>query len=307
VDGSEYPLARMAAGEEAPSIDVNYRRGDGTFAWTRISGRPVRNAEGALSGGVVALVDIDEERKARDRTSEQLESMRHQLVHASRVSAMGTMASTIAHEINQPLTALATCLRGTINRLKKGGVESIDDALKWLGRGEQIALQAGETIHRLRAMLSKGEAKRETVAVTRLIEDANAIALVGAAAAGIDYRQDVDPALSVDADPVQIQQVLINLVRNAVEAVSARSERSISVSARREGGFVRFCVEDTGEGIGDDALGSLFEPFVSTKADGMGVGLSICRTIVEAHQGRIFAERSDGAGATFCFTIPAAA
>ena len=219
---------------------------------------------------------------------------------------MGTMASTIAHEINQPLTALATCLRGTINRLKKGGVESIDDAVKWLGRGEQIALQAGETIHRLRAMLAKSEAKRETVPVARLIEDANAIALVGAAAAGIDYRQDVDPGLTVDADPVQMQQVLINLVRNAADAVGGGGERRITVSARREGGFVHFRVADTGPGIAEAARDTLFEPFVSTKSGGMGVGLSICRTIVEAHQGRIFAENSESGGATFCFTIPAA-
>jgi two-component system sensor kinase FixL len=307
VKGTEYPLARMVmAGEESPSIDVNYRRGDGTFAWTRISGRPVRNAAGELAGGVVALVDIDEERKARDRSAEQLESMKNQLIHASRVSAMGTMASTIAHEINQPLTAVASCLRGTINRLRKGGGDAVEEAVRWLSRAEQITLQAGETIQRLRAMLAKSEPKREKVPLVRLIEDANAVALVGAAAAGVQYSQDVEPGLVVDADPIQIQQVLINLVRNAVEAVAARPERRVTVSARREGGFVHLCVSDTGPGISDHARDSLFEPFVSTKADGMGVGLSICRTIVEAHGGRISADNLHGTGAALCFTVPAA-
>jgi two-component system sensor kinase FixL len=307
VQSAEYPLARMVLdGEENPSIDVNYRRGDGTFAWTRISGRPVRDAEGALAGGVVALVDIDEERKARDRSAEQLESVKSQLIHASRVSAMGTMASTIAHEINQPLTAVASCLRGTINRLKKGGESSVDEAVHWLGRAEQITLQAGETIQRLRAMLAKSEPKRQKVPLLGLIEDANAIALVGAAAAGVQYSQDVAPGLTVDADPIQMQQVLINLVRNAVEAVEGRSERRVSVSARIEAGFIHLCVEDTGTGISDHALDTLFDPFVSTKADGMGVGLSICRTIVEAHGGRISAENREQGGAALCFTVPAA-
>ncbi|MEA3015349.1 MAG: hypothetical protein QOI38_71, partial [Sphingomonadales bacterium] len=147
VTGAEYPLARMALErEENPSLEVNYRRGDGTFAWIRMEGRPVRDSTGEIRGGVVALVDIDEERKARDRAAEQLESLRSQLIHASRVSAMGTMASTIAHEINQPLVAVASCLRGTINRLRKGGEAAVEEAVRWLERGEQITLQTGETI-----------------------------------------------------------------------------------------------------------------------------------------------------------------
>ena len=305
VAGTEYPLARMIlAGEENPSIDVNYRRGDGTFAWTRISGRPVRNAAGEISGGVVALVDIDEERKARDRAVEQLESLRSQLIHASRVSAMGTMASTIAHEINQPLAAVASCIRGTIKRLERGGPGASAEAVRWLERGEEIALRAGETIQRLRAMLARGEAKKESVVVARLVEDANAIALVGTN--GLSYRQDVDPALAVEADPVQIQQVLINLIRNAVEAMAHAPRRRLTVAARRDGATVEISVADSGPGIADAARAGLFEPFQSTKNGGMGVGLSICRTIVEAHQGRIWAEPADGAGATFRFTLPAA-
>jgi two-component system sensor kinase FixL len=304
VRADEYPLARMVSGaEENPSIDVNYRRGDGTFSWTRITGRPVRNAAGEISGGVVALVDIDEERKARQRAAEQLESLRSQLIHTSRVSAMGTMASTIAHEINQPLAALASCIRGTIKRLAKSGDSAAQESIVWLERGEQIALQAGETIQRLRAMLSRGEAKRERVAVARLIEDANGIAMVGAR--GVSYSQEVDPALLVEADPVQIQQVLINLVRNAVESMADGRGRRIDVTARRAGAFVEFAVRDNGPGIAPDMRENLFEPFQSSKASGMGVGLSICRTIVEAHQGRIWVAEGEGEGAAFCFTLPA--
>lgn len=302
---SEYPLARMIlSAEEDPSIDVNFRRGDGTFAWIRISGRPVRNAAGEISGGVVALVDIDEERKARDRAADQLESLRAQLVHTSRVSAMGTMASTIAHEINQPLAALASCMRGTIKRLERGGDGAAAEAVRWLGRGEEIALRAGETISRLRAMLSRGEAKKEKVALPRLIEEANAIALIGAG--GIAYSQDVDPALEVEADPVQVQQVVINLVRNAIEAMADTAERRLCVSARRDGPLIEIGVSDTGIGIPAAMREVLFEPFQSGRTGGMGVGLSICRTIVEAHQGRIWAEPGDDGGASFRFTLPAA-
>jgi len=305
VAGTEYPLARMVLeGEENPSIDVNYRRGDGTFAWTRISGRAVRNSAGEISGGVVALVDIDEERKARDRAADQLESLRNQLVHTSRVNAMGTMASTIAHEINQPLAALASCIRGSIKRLERGGEGASEEAVRWLERGEQIALQAGETIRRLRAMLARGDSKKEKVKLARLIEDANAIALVGAS--GVVYSQEVDPALGVEADPVQVQQVLINLVRNAIEAMGDGSERRLAVSARRDGPFVEIEVADTGPGIAESARAELFEPFQSSKDDGMGIGLSICRTIVEAHQGRIWAAPDEGKGAVFRFTLPAA-
>jgi two-component system sensor kinase FixL len=309
VRGTEYPLARMALErEENPSLEANYRRGDGTFAWIRMEGRPVRDAMGEIRGGVVAIVDIDEERKARDRASEQLESLRNQLIHTSRVSAMGTMASTIAHEINQPLVAVASCLRGTINRLRKGGEASVEDAVRWLERGEQITLQTGETIQRLRAMLARGEVKKERVQLARLIEDANAIALVGAEAKAISYSQKVDPSLKVEADPVQIQQVLINLVRNAVEAMAEGGERRLFVTAKREGESVEIEVRDSGPGAPDDMRESLFEPFQSTKSGGMGVGLSICRTIVEAHQGRIWlGEDEENSGCAFCFTLPLAA
>lgn len=306
VRGEDYPIARMLRGEERPSIDVNYQRGDGTFAWIRIAGRPIRNAAGEVTGGVVALVDIDEERRARDHAAEELEAVRAQLIHTSRISAMGTMASTIAHEINQPLAAVSACLSGTIARLKKGGEGAVPEAVQWLERGASITQQAGETIQRLRAMLSRGEAKRERAPLARMIADAKGMAMAGGAGANIAYRQEVEPQLAVEADPVQIQQVLINLIRNAIDAMADRPNRRLLVSARRTGEQVEIAVTDSGCGIPEAFRESLFEPFLSSKPSGMGIGLSICRTIVEAHGGRIWASDSPGDGATFTFTIPAA-
>jgi two-component system sensor kinase FixL len=304
VSGEEYPLARIMAGEANPTTEVNYQRGDGTFSWIRITGRPIRNAAGEVSGGIVALVDMDEERKARDHAAEQLEALRNQLIHTSRVSAMGTMASTIAHEINQPLAAVAGCISGTITRLRKGGDDAVLDAIGWLERGENIAHQAGQTIQRLRTMLANRESKRETVPLVRLIEDAKAIALAGGAG-DVSYRQEVDPAIMVEADPVQVQQVLINLLRNAIEGSEGRPDRRLTLSARRVGAQVEIAVADNGAGIDPAVRPTLFDPFLSTKPGGMGIGLSICRTIVEANEGRISASDTPGGGATLTFTVPA--
>jgi two-component system sensor kinase FixL len=304
VKGEEYPLARMVlAGEENPSIDVNYRRGDGTFAWTRIMGRPVRDAGGTVVGGVVALVDIDEERKSWDRVAEQVQSLQSQLIHTARVSAMGAMASALAHELNQPLTAIVNYMRGTVRLIEQGG-EGAEAAVHSAAlEAEASALRAGEIIRRLRGMLVHGDLKVQGANVAKLLEEASALALIGTKEEGIVYSQDVEPGLNVQVDPVQIQQVLINILRNAVDAVATSSKRQIHAKALVEGDHVLLSISDTGCGLSSEARRTLFEPFVSTKSTGMGVGLSICRTILEAHGGKIWALDREG-GATFCITLP---
>jgi two-component system sensor kinase FixL len=307
VSGHEYPLARMVLhGEEAPSIDVNYRRGDGTFGWTRIVGRPVRNASGKLVGGVVALVDIDEERKAWDRVNKQLDALQSQLIHTSRLSAMGTMASSLAHEINQPLAAIANYLSGARRLLDSGEPGTKQSALAAMLAAERCATRAGDIIKGIRSMLTKGEVKPRPCLLTGLIQEAAAVALVGAESRGVFYWQDVAPDLAVQADPLQIQQVLINLVRNALDAFEGAPGAEIRVTASRDGDMVRISVGDNGPGLPESVRANLFEPFLSTKENGMGIGLSICRTIVEAHGGRIWFAPSRGSGTSVSFTLPVA-
>lgn len=305
VESHEYPLARMVlAGEEEPSIDVNYRRGDGTFFWGRVSGRPVRDGAGNVVGGVVVLLDIDAERKAREEVDRKLHRLQNQLIHGSRVSAMGAMASAMAHELNQPLAAIGNYLEVAARAIERneGGADA--ETLFAIEAASGCAVRAGDIIRRLRAMLVHGQARKEPALVAELVAEARALAAIGGGETDVDFRQEVSPALAVLGDPIQIQQVLLNLIRNAIESMEGQAERRLSVAARPRGDMVEIVVSDTGRGFDPAMREILFEPFNSTKEDGMGVGLSICRTIVEAHGGRIWAEPAEGGGALFRFTLP---
>jgi two-component system sensor kinase FixL len=296
----------VLAGEEEPSLDVNYRRGDGTFFWGRVSGRPVRDASGKVVGGVVALLDIDAERRARDEVDRKLHRLQNQLIHASRVSAMGAMASAMAHELNQPLSAISNYLEAAARHLERAPSGAAAETLFAIEAASGCAIRAGDIIRRLRAMLVHGDAQRRPAAVAEMIAEARALATVGHGDAPIDYRQSVPPSLAVLADPIQIQQVLLNLMRNAIESMEAAEAARLTVSARRKRDMVEIVVRDTGPGIDPAVRDQLFEPFASTKEEGMGIGLSISRTIVEAHGGRIWAEAGEGEGAAFHLTLPRA-
>jgi two-component system sensor kinase FixL len=304
VESHEYPLARMVlAGEEEPSIDVNHRRGDGTFFWGRVSGRPVRDSAGNVVGGVVVLLDIDAERKAREEVDRKLHRLQNQLIHGSRVSAMGAMASAMAHELNQPLAAIGNYLEAAARAMERG--EGIDaEILFAIEAASGCAIRAGDIIRRLRVMLVHGDGRKEPALVAELIAEARALVAIGGGDADVDFRQEVSPALAVLGDPIQIQQVLLNLMRNAIESMAESEERCLCLSAAPRGDMVEIAVRDTGRGIDPSVRRTLFEPFNSTKEDGMGVGLSICRTIVEAHGGRIWAEPAKGSGAVFRLTLP---
>jgi two-component system sensor kinase FixL len=172
--------------------------------------------------------------------------------------------------------------------------------------GEQ-ALRAGQIIRRLRDFVARGESERRVESAKKLVEEASALALVGAKDQGVRVRFVFDPTVDlVLADKVQIQQVLLNLIRNAIEAMEASAKRELIVTTgAAEAGMVTIGVSDTGTGISSEMASQLFQPFVTTKRHGMGVGLSISRTIIEAHGGRIWAEGNPGGGTIFRFTLRA--
>ncbi len=244
----------------------------------------------------------------RQLTEARLESLKSELIHVSRVSAMGTMASTLAHELNQPLTAVANyveAIRDLLANPDSADMPMIRDALDDTAKE---ALRAGHIVRRLRDFVARGEVEKTIEKLPLLINEAAVLGLMGAREKGVEPRFDLDPYASpVLVDRVQIQQVLINLIRNAVEAMTDSPVRQLIVTSRPDQrGFVRVIVADTGPGVTPEVAAQLFTAFVSTKAEGMGLGLSICRTIVEANGGRIWMERGAGGGTEFHFTLVSA-
>ncbi len=240
----------------------------------------------------------------RQHTETRLQELQSELVHVSRLTALGEMASALAHELNQPLSAIANYLKGSKMLLDREVVPHarVADAVD---RAANEALRAGEIIRRLRDFVSRGETERRIESLPKLIEEASALALVGAKEHGIRVRFDFDPSIDlVLADKVQIQQVALNLIRNAIDAMIESPKRHLTVTmVPIENDMALVSVADTGSGVSDDVAGQLFQPFITTKRSGMGVGLSISRTIVEAHGGRIWVEPNEAGGAVFRFTV----
>lgn len=248
---------------------------------------------------------------ARDLTERQaaerrLQDLQGQLVHVSRLTALGEMASAMAHELNQPLTAASSFMKGA-QMLVDREPQDRTRLKEVLGQASDQTLRAGQIIRRLRDFVSKGEADRRIEALPALLEEAGALAMIGVRDRNVRltfrWSPDVDLVL---ADKVQIQQVALNLIRNAVEAMEATPQKVVVVGARpAPHDMVEVYVRDTGHGVSPQAAEQLFRPFMTTKPEGMGVGLSISRTIVEAHGGRIWVESNPEGGATFRFTLPA--
>jgi two-component system sensor kinase FixL len=225
----------------------------------------------------------------------------------SRLTAMGEMASALAHELNQPLSAIANYMKGS-RRLLENSPDDRSALLRdAMDKAAEQALRAGQIIRRLRDFVARGEGERRVESVKKLIEEASALALVGAKDLGVRVRFQFDPAVDlVLADKVQIQQVLLNLLRNAIEAMEASQKRDLVISTvKSSDDMISIGVADTGCGIAPEMTSQLFEPFITTKRHGMGVGLSISRTIVEAHGGQIDAEANPAGGTIFRFTLRA--
>jgi two-component system sensor kinase FixL len=240
----------------------------------------------------------------QQRVARRLQDLQAELLHASRLSVMGQMASALAHELNQPLTAVVNYLE-TARHLFESTPESTGQVGDLLRRAVAQVERAGDVIRRLRQFVTKGETERRPESLNQLVEEALALALVGARQSGVRVTLDLDRSLPpILVDGVQIQQVVLNLVRNAVEAMEECDRRELLIATHTLSEMVEVTVEDTGPGIAPELAERLFQPFVTTKRTGMGLGLSICREIVEAHHGRLASAPRPGGGTLFRVTLP---
>jgi two-component system sensor kinase FixL len=293
---------------------------DGEVRWIELQGQPQVEPGGRVVRHLGVVRDITDRKRTETILREKearLRDLHSELLHVSRLSAAGEMASALAHELNQPLTAISSAVRAAQRTLlvapqRKGSAGEIVEALDLAA---EQAVRAGHIVRNLRDFVARdGEADKQIEDLSKLAEEAGALALVGAREHGVEVRSEFDPQLPpVLVDRIQIQQVLLNLMRNAVEAMrqdendEAPSARKLTLSARRLGpDLVEVAVADTGPGLSPEIAARLFEPFVSNKPGGMGMGLSICRSIVEAHGGRLWAEPNAEGGTVFRFTLPAA-
>jgi PAS domain S-box-containing protein len=242
----------------------------------------------------------------RRKTEARARQHQAELAHVSRVSLAGEMAGALAHELSQPLTAIAAFARGCL-RLLAGPVPERETLYEGVSEVVQQAERAGDVLGRLREFMRGGASERASVEVGPLIDAALGLARAEAVQNGIEIEVRVDPGLpAVLADRIQIEQVLLNLLRNAIDAIATSDghERSIVLEAHRKGGHrVEISVADSGPGVTAEVANRLFDPFTTTKPEGMGMGLSISRSIVESHGGRLRMFQSTGSGATFVFDL----
>lgn len=264
------------------------------FIW-----QATRDDHGAITGLVFFGYDVTSRRVSRERA----DHLHAQLLHASRLNAMGTMAMTLAHELNQPLTAAANFLTAGQRFLVKGGDQRAIENL--LRESEQQIQRAGEIIRRMRSLVSAGAAHREEVPLTEVI--GRVVRLLETSGELSRNRVEIAVAAraeTVIADQVQLEQILLNLLRNAGQASSAITE-PIIVDAIAAGALVQVSVQDRGAGIAAERIGGLFDALQPSTSGGLGVGLSLCRTMVEAQGGRIWAEGPAAGGTIVNFTLPA--
>ncbi|QQP91146.1 PAS domain S-box protein [Skermanella sp. TT6] len=278
------------------------QRADGTTFPMDLAVGEVTLAGRRLFTGFVR--DLTEHQHAEKR----LQDLQSELLHVSRFSAMGQMSSTLAHELNQPLTAITNYVKACRRMMDAAEHKPGVKVLETMDKAVAQATRAGQIIRRMRDFIEKGQTDRTAEPINKVIEEASALALVGAKQENIRVHFDLAPdAPAVWIDKIQIQQVVLNLVRNAMESLALSPVRDLTIAtAITHDDLVEVCVSDTGPGLAPVVAANLFQPFVTTKEKGMGLGLSICRSIIDAHGGRLWVTPNPGGGVTFHFTVEVA-
>ena len=310
----KWELHRSMLEARQPFRDFVYRarHSDGSVVYNKISGKPVFDANGEFRGYRGTGTDVTALRTAERESRENEQRYRKaelELAHANRVATMGQLTASITHEVNQPITAAVTYALAARRFLsaEPPNFREVDDALSLIVKeGNRV----GEVVERVRALIKKVPARKDAVAIDDAILEVIALTRTEAANNSVSVRTQFAEGLPrVQGDRVQLQQVMLNLIVNAIQAMSGIGEGprelQISIEAVPSKGGVRVGVRDSGPGLNPESLSRLFEPFYTTKPEGMGMGLSICRSIIEAHGGRLWAIPCEPQGALFQFTIPA--
>lgn len=289
------PIARpMGAGR-----DLFARRKDGSEVPVEIGLNPISTSQGRFI--LAAIIDISE-RLANERRMLVLQA---EAAHASRVNAAGQMAGALAHELSQPLTAVNNYIRAAQRMLAQKHPDVDATVLDFVGKASEQSQRAGGIIRRLRDFIGNRSTLVEPHDINRVVEEGVETALIGMPHPDLRVERRYAPDLPrVSIDRVQIQQVVVNLVRNAVEAMEVSSQRTLTVATGKSGDFLEISFADTGPGLSVQDYEHLFEPFTTTKKSGMGIGLTICNSIIEAHAGVLSASGKDGGGTVFRFTLP---
>ncbi|MGB3809472.1 MAG: PAS domain S-box protein [Parvibaculum sp.] len=280
--------------------DVHARRKDGsTFPMYLSVG------EGIIAGEQI-FVGIIHDITERRSTERHLRDVQAELLHVSRLSAMGQMAAALAHELNQPLSAVMNYVNAARRTIAGIEIPEVVRSLEYLEKASAQTSRAGQIIRRLREFIAKGKSNRASENLNKVVEEAVALSVTGLAESNVkvrtEYQAELPPVL---IDKIQIQQVILNLVRNSFEAMKSVERRELTISTLTdEAGSVVVSISDTGPGLTPEVQAQLFQPFTTTKQDGMGIGLSICRSIIESHDGLLWANANTEHGVTFAFRLP---
>jgi two-component system sensor histidine kinase DctS len=303
VQAMERHQRNMAGNAPREGYESRWQHRDGHLVDVMVFEAPLVDAQGRQIGWMASILNITERKRLEDWERRQAETM----AHHSRLTMLGEVASTLAHELNQPLSAIASYNAGVLNALRRDG-QTDAAVLQALTRMGEQASHAGRIVKRIREFLTRREPQREPCDINQVVESATGLLKRDITRHAIEVSMQLDAHLpEVMADPILIEQVAANLVRNACDSVATRegSRRIIVQTTLGAGGrFVKVSVTDNGPGLGGRTIEALCAPFYSTKPDGMGMGLAICRSIVELHYGGLDAQDVIGGGACLSFTVP---
>ena len=300
----EQIIERIKRGERVDHFETIRCRKGGIEFPVSLTVSPIIGASGHIIGVSKIARDISE----RARAQASLQEIQSELFHVSRLNTISHMASGLAHELNQPLAAISNYLSGIQRLLDDRADDSAKTLQEALARASEQTQRAGQIVRRLRDFMSRGETDCSIESIAKMIKEAVELAFMGVKDRGVRVYVNFAPNVDrVIIDRIQIHQVLVNLLRNAIQAMEGFDRRELAIAtAAAADGMVEISIADTGPGIAEDVAAHLFQPFVTTKRGGMGVGLSISKTIIDAHGGRIWIERNPSGGTIFRFTLPLA-